>query len=590
MKKLSPLVAIFLAVFLVANGFASPSRADSLPDEQWVISTPTPSPQTTSYYGVMANGSQDVFGVGTSMLLGQDSDGTVIHSSPVTGTHRCKSLTDSACSKVNLYRYYATLPICSNTVTMDCISSIEAKNASGNALTVNLSGSYPVTAPDAFTGDPTASLPNGSSPVLVDIPDAPHPGGTKYLVIVSAQGERGPGAQKFQTDKFEADIYAVKVAPTARPFNPVNISMSLVDQPRLGEFNISTIDPGSTPCAAYDSSSCAYKYPLPLNISFTINIKTSMNLAGWFHGRISNANASITTDLNGYQDISLTGNPVVLPNLFGWIKKSDAPSDLVNAIESGPYMGQGMGYGCKDDPNFVNPHPCLANQWISELREPGFDEPSMDEFLAWLKVLNDKANIAPTHWVVASMQGDNGNTCLNSNSEVNGIVSTNSTVYLSGPPSFNSTTGTLDYKVAAPHYLPDGSEFLGSYNLQIRSSVARCLYGFSSAPVKATVSIIAADGTNKVATTVVDEREGWLYLQANGFTFSNPTIKVKLSQDAPTPVATPTPVASESPAPAPVVTKAPAVAKKITITCVKGKSIKSVMAVKPTCPAGYKRK
>ena len=108
--------------------------------------------------------------------------------------------------------------------------------------------------------------------------------------------------------------------------------------------------------------------------------------------------------------------------------------------------------------------------------------------------------------------------------------------------------------------------------------------------MKATVSIIAADGTNKVATTVVDEREGWLYLQANGFTFSNPTIKVKLSQDAPTPVATPTPVASESPAPAPVVTKAPTAAKKVTITCVKGKSSKSVTAVKPTCPAGYKRK
>jgi pyruvate/2-oxoglutarate dehydrogenase complex dihydrolipoamide acyltransferase (E2) component len=36
--------------------------------------------------------------------------------------------------------------------------------------------------------------------------------------------------------------------------------------------------------------------------------------------------------------------------------------------------------------------------------------------------------------------------------------------------------------------------------------------------------------------------------------------------------------------------KATAVAKKITITCVKGKLIKNVIAVKPVCPPGYKKK
>jgi len=96
----------------------------------------------------------------------------------------------------------------------------------------------------------------------------------------------------------------------------------------------------------------------------------------------------------------------------------------------------------------------------------------------------------------------------------------------------------------------------------------------------------------------VSEKNGWLYLSAKGFTFSSPTIAVKLTQDAPAPAATkaptvtptPTPVVSESPTPAPVATKAPAIAKKITITCVKGKSTMSVTAVKPTCPSGYKRR
>ena len=60
-----------------------------------------------------------------------------------------------------------------------------------------------------------------------------------------------------------------------------------------------------------------------------------------------------------------------------------------------------------------------------------------------------------------------------------------------------------------------------------------------------------------------------------GFTFSSPTIQVKLSQEAPAP----TPTASPAPA-----------TKKLTITCVKGKTTKSVTGVKPVCPTGYKKR
>jgi len=61
----------------------------------------------------------------------------------------------------------------------------------------------------------------------------------------------------------------------------------------------------------------------------------------------------------------------------------------------------------------------------------------------------------------------------------------------------------------------------------------------------------------------------------------------------PTPIVTPEPV--PTPTSAPVVTPVPVVApvaaaKKITITCVKGKTTKTVTAVKPICPTGYKKK
>jgi hypothetical protein len=52
---------------------------------------------------------------------------------------------------------------------------------------------------------------------------------------------------------------------------------------------------------------------------------------------------------------------------------------------------------------------------------------------------------------------------------------------------------------------------------------------------------------------------------AYGFGFSSPTIKVKITQAGSKPTQT-------------------------TITCLKGKLSKTVTAVNPTCPAGYKLK
>jgi hypothetical protein len=115
----------------------------------------------------------------------------------------------------------------------------------------------------------------------------------------------------------------------------------------------------------------------------------------------------------------------------------------------------------------------------------------------------------------------------------------------------------------------------------MRSDVARCVYGFSKAPINATISITSDDGTPQVATTVIGERNGWLYLQAKNFEFSAPIIKAKLTQEV---VVEPTPTPTATPAVKPVVPK------KATITCVKGKTTKKVTAVKPKCPSGFKKK
>jgi hypothetical protein len=183
-----------------------------------------------------------------------------------------------------------------------------------------------------------------------------------------------------------------------------------------------------------------------------------------------------------------------------------------------------------------------------------------------------------------TINGDITGSCKSPSDKLVGIVSTNATTYLPGPPTFNATEGSLDYKVLAPHFLNDGSEFKGTYDLVMRTDIARCVYGFSNAPIKASVSIVSEEGVNQVAATTISESGGLLRLGAYGFTFSAPTLRVKLSQETESVVKTET---KATPEPAQEV-ETPKKNKKF-ITCVRGSVTKKVATKAKKCPEGYKR-
>ena len=196
----------------------------------------------------------------------------------------------------------------------------------------------------------------------------------------------------------------------------------------------------------------------------------------------------------------------------------------------------------------------------------------MAELLAWLPYINDKSTADISKWTLRSLTDGElagASSCFSNKAQLNGLVMTNATQYTAGPPKFDRASGSLDYQVAAPHYTSGGSVFLGTYDLVMRSDVARCIYGFSKAPLNASISVIDNDGVSTTATKLVSERDGWIRIAAYGFGFSSPTVKVKFTQDA--------------------ATSSTTVAKKITITCKKGKLVKKVTAIKPVCPKGYKK-
>ena len=157
---------------------------------------------------------------------------------------------------------------------------------------------------------------------------------------------------------------------------------------------------------------------------------------------------------------------------------------------------------------------------------------SFSQLELWKSFFDDSASAVSTNWNVRTLSNSemgSASQCITGATGVAGVVTTNSTMYSQGPPTFSSSTGTLNYQVAAPHYLNDGvTEFLGDYNLLVREDVAQCLYGFTGTDITSSVDVVDTNGAAKQAVTSLTRENGYFKFSASGFTFSAPTIKAKL--------------------------------------------------------------
>ena len=169
-------------------------------------------------------------------------------------------------------------------------------------------------------------------------------------------------------------------------------------------------------------------------------------------------------------------------------------------------------------------------------------------------------------------------------------------VYKSALPNYDKSAGTLDYSISSPHFKPDGkSEFLGRYDLLVATDYARCVWDLKPGeiPAKDAVTVtIEKAGEKKVISAEMSLDDQYFKFTAQGFTFSQAKLSIKLR--AKESITTTAPAASApaaaTPAPATPAPATPAAAKAITITCVKGKTSKKVTGAKPVCPAGFKKK
>jgi hypothetical protein len=139
---------------------------------------------------------------------------------------------------------------------------------------------------------------------------------------------------------------------------------------------------------------------------------------------------------------------------------------------------------------------------------------------------------------------------------------------LASTPVWSESSSTLTWSVAAPHFAPDGKTVnRGFYKASIPVNDAALLWGLTK-PAQAAqalvVSVTEDDGSPSTAINSISVKGGKILIEASGFQYSKPTIKIKKNP------------------------KYKGFVSKKTLTCVK---VKKVIKYKGfVCPTGYKRR
>ena len=525
--------------------------------------------------------------------------------------HVCKSTTDQYCGSADQIIFNSILKVCSSAADMDCVSQVNAIDQGGNSTSGTFS-KYTITNHlNAFAADKRLGIPEGSMPSIWSIPSAPHASGNEYAVFSAIAGGVDQSGKEIFTNGTHNFLQVSLIPVVLKDYGKGHQSISTgssqaipgiyydycADSQASGQpifTDCSHVNGGGCLFATTEQGMCYAEEAFGSIQKFNVQLRLSKEPLGWMHGRITDPTISITPISAGGVNLSVTAGASSVPMVYQAAPWASLPANVqdlwvkcaVDSQSCGEYWFTPEASKAGDSRMLSRTLSGNADLNLIRYVNPYGDVP-LQVMSAISPLIGNKSQAVSTTWSMRTLSVDemNGaNKCFTNSPGLKGIVTTNSTAYSAGPPSFKD--GSLNYQVSSPHFNPDGTTpFKGTYNLVMRSDVARCIYGFSNAPVKASISVLSSEGANDVATTVANEKDGWLYLSANNFQFSSPTIKVKLTQDAPAPVApaTPAPLASPLPSQAKTLTKS-------TITCIKGKLTKSVTAIKPTCPTGYKKK
>jgi hypothetical protein len=451
-----------------------------------------------------------------------------------TRVEPCSDVTDETCKNSDSIAINAILPPCELKVSETCVESLLLTDSSGKSVKAEL---VKEVATKKYQGNSTFATPYGGS-------------------ISTWKAEGMPNSLGTQE-------YAVKVHIDLQNFNNRECGSDPIKCPfKLGNFSASVSPIKMVPientldCLWKVGNECGLVGKFSDGVRVGLSIRITNNLTGFMFGRMQDVKMTVTPYSSTINIVQVEASPVNVPSIYAYVEKSSLPQNP--DIEK--YWKQRRSNLATQD--------LQSNETVDLGPWPQY---AMDDFLAFEKFVKSGPMVQSIWKFGTGLGQPTGSPCFNDKSKLLGLVTTNASTFLPFPPSFDGSN--LNYKVGGAHHLEDGVTLTkGVYDLALRSDFARCLYGFSNAPIKAAVTIsYGQEGAQNVATETVteDKAKEWIYISAKNFTFSAPTIKVRFTQDK---VAAPTPM------------------RKITITCVKGKTTKKVTAVAPVCPKGFQKK
>ena len=465
---------------------------------------------------------------------------------PFTGTLASTAVTSGTvlrnCSTGNVW-YKSVLKSCTNAAEVDCIEGVYAQNGTSAETLGVVDQLYPLRGSLDFSS-PSAGVPAGGPSTIFTFSGSPHAQGDKYAVTVTLTGTKSANGT-VNSPSFFASI------------TPVSFVTTSCDTRYNGDGNGYCMDSasggiavdrdGGYRCIMWDNtesntdndemitsgdsngdvSTCAKKHAFPANTKFKVNVRLSKTPKGWFHGRMNSPEISLATT-GGVNFLSIKAGSVGVPT----VGASGTFEGLSQPVKDWftQYCGQAEGRQCGTRFNNNNwSDPIYRN---AEMTPYPYSAASFSQLEIWKSFFGDSAGAVPTNWNVrtlADSEMGSASSCVTSASGITGVVTTNATLYSQGPPVYSASSGTLDYQVAAPHFLNDGvTEFLGDYNLLVREDVAQCLYEFTGTEITSSLSVVDTNGAAKQATTSLTRENGFFKFSASGFTFSAPTIKAKL--------------------------------------------------------------
>jgi hypothetical protein len=505
-------------------------------------------------------------------------------------TRTCTDMKDPLCDDATSLYYSTFLPLCSISTSFDCVEKFVARIGDGKELTATLDTIQPSPSLSPYKADASKNLVGPGQALVFTIPGAEHPGGNRYLLSVTLNGATPEGAHKpgqeygsFTPYNIQMSVDAVDYVPATKPgeFQKGRWYFYELEQKVSLQKN-----PFST-CAIEEDSFCMNKRAFPQDIRFQVVLRLRSSTNGWLYGRVQKPDVFITS-IPGGERWDVSAAPVRIPQIWEFLPLSQMPSTFEKWKSENweDVPGSQLQDSSTSPPSLVR---------IPNALNVGGVDTSIKWLNYWMPITGDKATATPGMWSIRNLgpsEMNNASNCYDSNSykekRVTGMVTSNAMITTAGPPLFDQKEQALIYQVAGPHFERDGKTlFRGTYDLIMRKDVARCLYKFTDAPIKASISVVSANGEEIVATEQIAERNDasgeWITLGKYGFTFSSPKLKVRLTQEK-----SPETKNSAAAAQSATVVKPKSQASKKSIVCVKGKLQKIVTGAKPKCPTGFR--